>query len=63
VKEDSETDSFGSTAPFWGVIPIGHAIEIEERQQGETDEQRYHSQGVHNDTRFGSRVSRAVYRS
>jgi hypothetical protein len=24
VKEDSETDSFGSTAPFWGVIPIGH---------------------------------------
>jgi len=31
VKEDSETESFGSTASFWGVTPMAMRIEIEEK--------------------------------
>jgi hypothetical protein len=38
-------------------------MQIEEKQQEDTDEQRHYSQGSHNGTRFGTRIPGAVYRS
>ena len=60
VKEDSETDSLGSTGPFWGVTPMAMRIEIEENSK-----ERPMNSGLirytHHDTRPRARTPGAVY--